>query len=226
MDLTRAGGLCGNGKIDGARAQKLAVAWISDTCNRAKVVSVCCVRVCVCVHVHMPVGADRKAELLHGASLDSLHLSQGQDAVQGSRRSAANAHAADAALDGCRFAAPDGGHPSFSRDCRPGLGFGRIRLVPNDETGLEIAQRDDIEDVHLQPFLLVGLGMIAGRPETSATFGRLPHVLDLVPQVFWSAPVIDAIVASYIERGKTEASVRHRPATTSRTLPGVCRSAT
>ena len=31
---------------------------------------------CVCAHVHMRVGADRKAELLHGASLSSLALSQ------------------------------------------------------------------------------------------------------------------------------------------------------
>ena len=127
-----------------------SVAWISDTCNRAKVVSVF---VCVCACVHTPVSADRNAKLWHGASINCTHLSRGRDAMQGSRRSVANAHAAVVALDGYSFAAPDGIHPSSSPGCRPGLGFRRTTCAGIDETGLEVTLRDDIEDVQLHAFL-------------------------------------------------------------------------
>ena len=123
-------------------------------------------------------------------------LSRGCDAVRGSGRFLSNAHAAVVALEGYGFAAPDGVHPSSSLGRCPGLGFRRTTFVDSDETGLEETQRDDIQDV--DAFLFIRLGMIFERVATSVTFGRLPHVLHLVVQLFWGAPVVQAIIASYI----------------------------
>ena len=92
----------------------------------------------------------------------------------------------------------------------PGLGFRRTTFVDSDTTGLEETQRHDIQDVDLYALFFVGLGMTFERAATSVSFDRLPHVLHLVPQLFWAAPLVQAVIASDVERARTEVRAPHR----------------
>ena len=121
-------------------------------------------------------------------------LSRGCHAARGSGRS----QAAVVASEGYRFAAPDEVHLSSSLGRRPGLGLRRTTFVDSDATGLEETQRHDIQDVELHAFLPIRLGMIFERATTTVSFGRLPHVLHLVPQLFRGAPLVQAVIASDI----------------------------
>ena len=104
--------------------------------------------------------------------------------------------AAVVASEGYGFSALDEVHPSSSLGRRPGLGFRRTTFVDSDTTGLEEAQRHDVQDVDLYALFLVGLGTMFERAATSVSFDRLSHVLHLVSQLFRAAPLVEAVVAS------------------------------
>ena len=103
--------------------------------------------------------------------------------------------AAVVASEGCRFSALAEVPPSCSPCRHPGLGFRRTTSVDSDTTGLEEAQRHDIQDVNLYALFFVGLGTRFERAATSVSFDRLSHVLHLVPQLFRAAPPVQAVVA-------------------------------
>ena len=120
-------------------------------------------------------------------------LSRKCHAARGSGRS----QAAVVASEGHGFVAPDEVHPSSSLGRRPGS----VLEGPRLSTLTRLAWRK-LNGTTSRTWSCTPASSYAWhdveRAAASVSFGRRPHVLHLVPQLFRGAPLVQAVIASDI----------------------------